>query len=129
VQVHRLALLPAQGQHGSGSSGGGGLLSAARSGTFGRAGGGSAPAKTFSKTRLKRSTHVRSAGELVVEVWWVQQPSLGNLGEHCCCSLCMDAAATSSSSNTGLHVQVVQGNTWPSLGTTYAVQQQLDTVT
>jgi hypothetical protein len=84
VQVHRLALLPAQGQHGSSSSGGGGLLSAARSGTFGRsgAGGGPAPVKSLSKTRLKRSTHVRSAGELVVEVWWVQQPSLGNLGER-----------------------------------------------
>jgi hypothetical protein len=84
VQVHRLALLPAQGQHGSGSSGGGGLLSTARSGTLGRSGskgGVPAPSKAFSKTRLKRSTHVRSAGELEVEVWWVQQPSLGNAGE------------------------------------------------
>jgi hypothetical protein len=91
VQLHQLALLPAQGQHGSSSGGGGGLLGAARSGTFGRAAGGAggggggshaAPVKSFSKTRLKRSTHVRSAGELVVEVWWVQQPSLGNLGEQ-----------------------------------------------
>lgn len=40
------------------------------------------PAKSLSKVRLKRSTHVRAAGELELELWWVQQPSLNNLGEQ-----------------------------------------------
>jgi hypothetical protein len=77
VTTERLALLCASKLGGS-SSGSGRLLSTASElssrALSGRSG------KSLSKMRLKRSTHVRSATDLVVSVWWVQQPALVDTG-------------------------------------------------
>eukprot|EP00775_Hariotina_reticulata_P004373 gene4373-4626_t len=38
--------------------------------------------KALGSSKLRRSTHVKSVGELVVGVWCMQQPQLANIGEQ-----------------------------------------------
>jgi len=74
VTTQGLALLSASKSTGSSSSG---VLSAVGSSSMAGFGG---RGKTLAKMRLKRSTHVRSAADLVVSVWWVLHPALQDTG-------------------------------------------------
>jgi hypothetical protein len=55
-------------------------ISSSASGRLRSVGGGSRAGRNLSKLRLKRSTHVRSAADLVVSVWWVLQPPVVDTG-------------------------------------------------
>jgi hypothetical protein len=78
VTTERLALLSASNLSGGSSSssgGGSGILMSLGSGlSSGRSG------RNLSKLRLKRSTHVRSASDLVLAVWWVRQQPVVDSG-------------------------------------------------
>jgi hypothetical protein len=80
ITTERLALLCVSKL--SGSSSGSGRLRSTASELSSRALSGRS-SKGLSKLRLKRSTHVRSATDLVVSVWWVLQPALVDSGGCC----------------------------------------------
>jgi hypothetical protein len=79
VTTERLALLNAQGRGGSGGSSH--LLGGVGSASFGGIGSRAGSARSgLSKMRLKRSSHVQSAADLQVSVWWVKPPELSQSG-------------------------------------------------